>query len=91
MNIWKRLTRKSEPVVALPTHSFCETMFASGETPWHIRKLGPVGRKLGGGADTPSLCGKSVSWDLNVEITAHHLTHCCLYCRQIYKETENAK
>lgn len=89
MNFWKW---KSKPAVVLPTHSFCETMFASGVTPWHIRKLTTVGRKLGGGADTPSLCGKDVAWDLSVEITSHHLTHCCLYCRRIYEqEANNAK
>ena len=83
--------RKSVPPMPSPTHSFCETMFASGVTPWHIRKLTEVGRKLGGGADTESLCGKRVSWDLNVEITPHHLTHCCLYCRRIYEQgAENA-
>ena len=87
MKFWNPFRK---PVTLLPplTHAFCETMFASGVTPWHIRKLGPAGRKLGGGADTPSLCGKDVAWDLSVEITAHHLTHCCLYCRQIFEEPQ---
>ena len=36
-------------------YSFCESVTGIG--PRHIRKLTSVGRKLGGGIDTPSLCG----------------------------------
>ena len=64
--------------------SFCETVTASGTTPWHIRKLTARGRKLTGGADTPALCGREVSWDLDVSITAHHLGHCCPKCKEVY-------
>ena len=68
-----------------PSHSFCETVSASSESPWHIRKLTEKGKKLGGGADTESLCGFRVSWDLNVEITEHHLNHCCKLCASEYR------
>jgi len=62
--------------------SFCENVMAGPMTPWHIRKLSKKGIKLGGGADTIALCGQVVSWDLQVEITEHHLTHCCQRCRK---------
>jgi hypothetical protein len=48
-------------------YSFCETATAGAKTPWHIRVLTAKGRKLGGGADTPALCGREVSWDLNAK------------------------
>jgi hypothetical protein len=38
-------------------------MTASSSSPWHIRELTSVGQKMGGGADTPALCGRTVSWD----------------------------
>jgi len=64
-------------------YSFCETAVASPISPWHIRRLTKHGRKLGGGVDTPALCGHTVAWDLDVPITKHHLTHCCIMCREI--------
>lgn len=67
------------------SYSFCETVTAGPSTPWHIRKLTEVGKKLGGGADTPALCGRIVSWDLEVKITSHHLTHCCQVCATTYR------
>ena len=48
--------------------SFCETAFATGTSPWHIRELSEAGRKLGGGADTPTLCGREAAWDLGGKI-----------------------
>jgi hypothetical protein len=36
-----------------PEYAFCESALASSLSPWHIRKLSGVGRKLGGGIDTP--------------------------------------
>ena len=68
------------------TYSFCEIVQASGSTPWHIRLLTKKGKKLGGGADTVALCGREVSWDLNVEITDGHLVHCCKDCVDAYKK-----
>lgn len=46
------------------THSLCESVHASGRSPWHIREnAGPL--KLGGGIDTNSLCGLvRAGWDL---------------------------
>jgi hypothetical protein len=68
----------------LVSFSFCEQANASGTTPWHIRRLSAAGRKPSGGADTPSLCGRTVSWDLEGEVTPHHLTHCCQRCAAVY-------
>lgn len=66
------------------TYSFCETYSASGSTPWHIRVLSDQGPKLSGGADTPSLCGRTVAWDIKVDLSAHHLSHCCVSCKEKY-------
>ncbi len=69
--------------------SFCESVYATGTSPWHIRKLTAKGRMLGGGVDTGSLCGQVRSphgWDLNVELTAHHLKHACVGCVDLYRK-----
>jgi hypothetical protein len=44
-------------VIDLPKFSYCESTTASSLSPVHIRELTSVGRKLGGGIDTPSFCG----------------------------------
>jgi len=74
------------------TFSFCESVTASGSSPWHIRQLTNEGQKLGGGIDTMSLCGHvkpPYGWDLNVAITNHHLEHACSDCVAKYKEAIN--
>ena len=76
-----------------PRFSFCERVWAGPKSPWHIRELGVAGRKLGGGIDTPSLCGRIVppsgkGWDLDVELTPHHLTHACKACVAEYLRGE---
>ncbi len=71
------------------TYAFCECAYASGVSRWHIRRLTEAGYKLGGGADTLSLCGKKVSWDLKVTITAYHLEkNACLVCRKVYVQAK---
>ena len=46
---------------------------------------------MGGGIDTPSLCGhvkRREGWDLEVGLTEHHLTNnCCAECLKRYRET----
>ena len=79
-----------------PEYAFCETVHASALSPWHIRKLTEQGKKLGGGADTPSLCGLKVSWDLRTDwhisealsdIERYRLTHVvCKERAKKYKE-----
>jgi hypothetical protein len=77
-------------------YSFCESVIGIG--PWHIRTLSDAGRKLSGGIDTPSLCGRVAptgkhtstgqaglgGWDLSVPLTQHHLGHCCPRCAELY-------
>jgi hypothetical protein len=45
-------------MIDLSTYTFCEPSFAGPRAPWCIRKLTAIGKKLGGGVDTPSLCGR---------------------------------
>lgn len=47
-------------------YTFCETIAASLK---HIRQLTDAGRKLGGGADSPTLCGTKPAWDLKLDAT----------------------
>jgi hypothetical protein len=87
-------------------YSFCEGVHAGPNTRWHIRKLSREGPKLTGGIDTTTLCGRVApfgvekkdsssgwgGWDLQVEITKHHLDHCCPECATAYrKATGEAK
>lgn len=66
-------------------YSFCETATAGPRSKWHIRQLTEVGQKFGGGADTPSLCGRDVAWDLEVRLTLHHLqNNACPKCAERY-------
>lgn len=69
-----------------PIYSFCEPVWASSISRWHIRKLSFKGSKYGGGADTPALCGLDLrcGWDLRVDITDHHLGHTCSKCVKTY-------
>lgn len=70
--------------------SFCETVAATG--PWHIRLLTDAGKKLSGGADTPTLCGLEAAWDLSCEITeaslrelsSHRYGYPCSACKSKY-------
>jgi len=79
------------PVKPVPatTFSFCESVTASGSSPWHIRQLTNEGKKLGGGIDTTSLCGHvkpPYGWDLAVPITEYHLVHACTDCVTKYRK-----
>ncbi len=70
-----------------PGYSFCESVHATSYSPWHIRRLDSRGKKLGGGITTSSLCTLVTrGWDLEVEITEHHLDHACKRCKQLYLE-----
>jgi hypothetical protein len=78
-----------------PPYAFCESVHAGALAPWHIRRVTPaVGLKIGGGIDTPSLCGMvkaAQGWDLNVRIRMNLLTPAadgstfiCLACASLY-------
>jgi thymidine phosphorylase len=76
----------------MDNYSFCESTAAGSLSLWHIRKLTSVGRKLGGGADTESLCGKRMSWDVGVEMTKRHLdVNTCKKCLKIYAEKKGGE
>jgi hypothetical protein len=92
--LWLRSQWKKGKVKIMPTkgtsdtpaYSFCETVTAGSSSKWHIRLLTRFGKKLGGGADTPSLCGRKVAWDLSVELTPFHLEHnSCKTCLAEYE------
>ena len=78
--------RLEELELYIPQYSFCETGTATSTSNWHIRKITNNGLKLGGGADTPSLCGRKVCWDLKVKIEKIGLEHCCKNCAKEYQK-----
>jgi len=65
-------------------YRFCETVTASSRSRWHIRELSAIGPKYSGGADTPALCGRQVSWDIHCNITANQVEGCCATCKEIF-------
>ena len=73
-------------------YSFCESVHATGATASCIRPLTEAGRKLGGGIDTPSLCGRVQppnGWDLAYGITPERIAHprvTCKRCADLYEE-----
>jgi hypothetical protein len=63
-------------VIDLSKYSFCEPAFVATAAPWCIRPLTAAGRKLSGGVDTSSLCGrvdhtKFGGWDIARQIEEH--------------------
>jgi hypothetical protein len=79
-----------------PPYAFCESVTGIGR--WHIRKLSAAGLKLGGGIDTPTLCGRirpmgdegggrrgGGGWDLEARITKLQLEAVCPDCRKEYE------
>jgi hypothetical protein len=72
---------------SLIKYSFCENVHAGPLARWHIRELTDKGKKLGGGADSRSLCGRQVDWDLEVKLTEYHLANnTCLECLKKFDE-----
>lgn len=84
----------STRVTGSEEYSFCEPSTAT-TTLWHIRKLDETGKHPTGGITTSSLCrkvkptgpehGALGGWDVSVDITRHHLTHCCRDCATIFR------
>lgn len=62
---------------------FCESV-AAATGPWHIRPKGLKGMKTTGGADTKSLCGRDMGWDIPVPITSSTLRVACRSCAEAY-------
>lgn len=51
--------------------SYCEPVVGNASNTWHLRRLSADGRKLGGGVDSPSLCGRveeGRGWDIDVPV-----------------------
>jgi len=68
-------------------YSFCEPVWVASAAPWCVRPLTEQGRKLGGGVDTASLCGrvdpaKGGGWDISAEsVVALDHPGMCQRCR----------
>ena len=75
--------RRSEQQPTLP-YFYSETQHAGPMTPWHIRPVGDKGRCPGGGADTLSLCGRKVAWDVQCDVTDESLGRVepCVRCAE---------
>lgn len=75
--------------LATVRYAFCESVGASGSSSIHIRILSAQGRFVGGGADTPALCGRVMAWDLegpvSEDVVAHRST--CPSCRLIWRDS----
>lgn len=74
-------------------YSFCEAPTAGALARWHIRRLTSVGKKLGGGIDTDSLCGHVLAakggWDRAPEIFADKAqleAVTCARCLAVYRD-----
>ena len=68
-------------------YAFCEPVHAIAGGAWHMRKLTEIGPKFGGGADTQSLCGRDMGWDLEVIVTDFHIdNNTCKKCAEAYKK-----
>jgi hypothetical protein len=71
--------------------SLCESVTASSISPWCIRVLTKEGKKLGGGVDTASLCGRvrpPMGWDLALdfeEYMARGGSKVCKRCLEAWK------
>lgn len=63
--------------------SLCETIAAITV---HARLLGKKGKCLGGGADTLSLCGQRVEWDLLTPFSKENVR--CRSCREKLNGTD---
>ena len=80
---WSPLHWEPEPEQKF---AFCEAATAGGSR-WHIRELTRGGKMLGGGADTPALCGRRVLWGINTDINEPRLqSFTCPTCAQIYRD-----
>lgn len=67
-------------------YSYCEPVWAGPLAKWCIRRLTNAARKLGGGVDTESLCGRvprHQGWDLTVQVEADK-PGVCEKCERIW-------
>lgn len=67
-------------------YSYCEPVWAAPLASWCIRPLTDAGRKLGGGVDTESLCGRvsvEQGWDLPYPVEADK-PGICKICEKLW-------
>jgi hypothetical protein len=87
---WREMLPKFHPLHREPEpeqkFAFCEAATAGGGSRWHIRELTRRGKMLGGGADTPALCGRQVSWDVRPDVNERQLQGACPICARIYRD-----
>jgi hypothetical protein len=68
--------------------AFCEPVWASSSSYWHLRLLDPGEEmRFGGGLTKPALCGGEVAWDVDSTVTRASLddAHICPKCREAAK------
>lgn len=79
----------------MTTYSFCESVHASGASPWHIRKLDAAGLKLSGGITSNSLCDRvrmPYGWDLRTEVDSENVARLvagkavCVICASVWRQ-----
>ena len=66
-------------------YSFCESVTATSISPWCIRPLTEQGKRLSGGIDTPSLCGRvkeRMGWDLQTPVNLGD-PRACRECKKV--------
>ena len=71
-------------------YSFCESVTATSISPWCIRPLTKEGKKLSGGVDTPSLCGrveKGRGWDMQTPVSVTE-SRACKKCLEILRSKQ---
>ncbi len=70
-----RFGRRKSPDPPPDVFSFCEPSHATVYSRVHIRRVGPEGRKPGGGVPTLPLCGRDLAhgWDLPSQVTAERV------------------
>lgn len=86
--LWWNFNVVEPPLIEI--HSYCETWVAGSDSPWHIRILTSVGKKFNGGADTPSLCGREMSWDRAPVVTKKPLGKVCAKCQEAWEKERRA-
>jgi hypothetical protein len=69
------------------SYSYCEYWSAGSLSNWHIRRLTSKGKKLSGGTDTLSLCGRKMTWDITSPVTKDiPANNICKKCQEIWEK-----
>lgn len=68
----------------MPEYAYCERVTAGSNTSWHIRELTSRGHRYGGRADSLSLCGARVAWDVKCDVSSEPTDRDCKWCREAF-------